>query len=310
MSLVSIIIPCYNYGWLLAETLDSVLAQTHQQWECIIIDDGSVDTTRAVAESYGRRDARFRYVYQTNAGMSAARNRGLLMAKGDYIQFLDADDLLAATKLAIQIQVLTDHPEFDLVYGSVRYFRHEVPTILSRSFDMQDAEGHIVLRGQGAAIVTPLVKYNRMVINAPLLRAVLVRRVGPFVAGLRSMEDWEFWLRCALAGAYFHYDDRPETWALVRVHPTSTSQNRPRMQLFEEQVRASLVESLDKVGLSEAAAQNKELLQQQRNHNAKQLLRIGKLRQGLGKYWQLARESGHYQLYLREALYILRHRSV
>jgi glycosyltransferase involved in cell wall biosynthesis len=310
MSLVSIIIPCYNYGWLLSETLDSVLAQTHQQWECIIIDDGSVDNTRAVAENYGRRDARFRYVYQTNAGMSAARNRGLSMAQGDYIQFLDADDLLAAPKLATQVQVLVAHPEFDLVYGSVRYFRHEAPTILSRSFDMQDAEGHIVLHGQGAAIVTPLVKHNRMVINAPLLRAGLVRRVGPFLAGLRSMEDWEFWLRCALSGAYFHYDDRPETWAFVRVHPTSTSQNRPRMQLFEEQVRASLMEPLDKAGLSEAAALNKELLQQQRNHNAKQLLRIGKLRQGLGKYWQLARESGHYQLYLREAMYILRHRSV
>ena len=288
MSLVSIIIPCYNYGWLLSETLDSVLAQTHQQWECIVIDDGSVDTTRAVAESYGRRDARFRYVYQTNAGMSAARNRGLLMAEGDYIQFLDADDLLAATKLVIQVQVLTEHPEFDLVYGSVRYFRHEAPIILSRSFDMQDTEWQSVLHGKGAAIVTPLVKYNRMVINAPLLRAELVRRVGPFVAGLRSMEDWEFWLRCALAGAYFHYDDRPETWAFVRVHPTSTSQNRSRMQLSVEQVRASLTVMLDSAGLSEAAALNKELLQQQRNLNAKNLLCNGELKQGLGKYWHLA----------------------
>ena len=310
MSLVSIIIPCYNYGWLLAETLDSVLAQTHQQWECIIIDDGSVDTTRAVAESYGRRDARFRYVYQTNAGLSAARNRGLSLAQGNYIQFLDADDLLAVPKLATQVQVLTAHPEFDLVYGSVRYFRHEAPTVFSRSFDMQDTEWQLALRGQGAAIVTPLVKYNQMVVNAPLVRAELLRLVGPFVPSLRSMEDWDFWLRCAVAGAYFYYDDRPETWAMVRVHPTSMSGNRSRMQLSVEQVRASLMVLLDSAGLSEAAALNKELLQQQHNLNAKHLLRNGEIRQGLGKYWQLARESGHYQLYLREALYIFRHRSV
>lgn len=310
MSLVSIIIPCYNYGWLLAETLDSVLAQTYQQWECIVIDDGSTDTTRTVAESYQRRDARFRYAYQANAGMSAARNRGLALAQGDYIQFLDADDLLAAPKLATQAQLFAAHPEFDLVYGAVRFFRHGEPGTLSRSFDMQDWDWQLVLRGRGAPIVAAMMPRNVLVMNAPLLRAELVRRVGPFVAGLHSMEDWEFWVRCALAGAYFYYDgDRPETWALVRVHPTSTSQNRPRMLLLEEQVRASLVGPLRAAGLAEAAALNKERLQELRYANARHQLRNGAVRQGLAKYWQMAQESGRYLHHFREAFYVLRHRS-
>jgi glycosyltransferase involved in cell wall biosynthesis len=82
MSLVSIIIPCYNYGWLLAETLESVLKQHYAEWECLVIDDGSSDNTKQVAESFATKDARIKYVYQVNGGMSNARNNGLRLAKG------------------------------------------------------------------------------------------------------------------------------------------------------------------------------------------------------------------------------------
>lgn len=310
MSLVSIIIPCYNYGWLLAETLDSVLVQTHEQWECLIVDDGSTDITRQVAERYQACDARFHYIYQPNAGISAARNRALALALGDYIQFLDADDLLVPRKLASQVQLLTAHPEFDLVYGAVRYFRHEAPTKLSRSFDMQDFDWQIALRGQGAAIVTAMIPHNVMVMNAPLLRAELVRQVGSFVTGLHSMEDWEFWLRCALVGAYFYFDGRPEMWALVRVHPTSTSQNRTRMLLFEERVRAWLAAPLRAAGFGEAHTLNKKLLQQLRHDNAQHQIRYGNVSKALTTYWQLARETGHYVSLFREAFYWVRHRGV
>ena len=297
MNLVSIIIPCYNYGWLLAETLDSVLAQTHQQWECLVIDDGSTDTTQEVATSYQARDSRFRYVYQPNAGMSAARNHGMQLAKGEYIQFLDADDLLVPQKLELQAALLATHPEYDVVYGAVRYFVHGEPGKLSRSFDLKDTHWQVELRGQGSHIVKEMVIRNTMVMNAPLLRAALVHRVGHFQVGMHSMEDWEFWLRCALANAYFFYDDRPETWALVRVHPTSVSQNRPRMRRYEQNVRQQLVEPLRATGLHEAQRLNALWLEHLRYENAVHELKQGQIKLGITAFWELARESGNYLPY-------------
>ncbi|MFC7670076.1 glycosyltransferase family 2 protein [Hymenobacter humi] len=179
MNLVSIIIPCYNYGWLLAETLDSVLAQTYQQWECIIIDDGSTDTTRVVATSYQARDSRFRYVYQPNGGLSAARNHGLQAATGEYIQFLDADDLLLPQKLELQVALLASHPEYDVVYGAVRYFMHGEPGKLSRSFDMKDTHWQVELSGHGSDLVAAMIPSNIMVVNAPLLRVTSVVALDP-----------------------------------------------------------------------------------------------------------------------------------
>lgn len=103
---ISVIIPCYNQAQFLDETLESVLNQTYKSWECIIIDDGSTDASKDVAVKWCTIDGRFRYVFQLNGGLSNARNKGLHLAKGDLIQFLDADDLLKPTKFQIQIEDL------------------------------------------------------------------------------------------------------------------------------------------------------------------------------------------------------------
>ena len=83
---VSVIVPCYNQAQFLAETLDSVLAQTHENWECIIVNDGSTDNTETVAMDYCDRDKRFVYLKKENGGLSSARNAGLDIAQGDYVQ--------------------------------------------------------------------------------------------------------------------------------------------------------------------------------------------------------------------------------
>ncbi|WP_210519764.1 glycosyltransferase family 2 protein [Hymenobacter terricola] len=306
MSLVSIIIPCYNYGWLLAETLDSVLAQTYAEWECFVVDDGSVDNTRAVAEFYQSRDARFRYLYQANAGMSAARNMALCLAQGEFIQFLDADDLLAPHKLAVQVAYLRKHPAVDVVYGDVRYFRHDAPAVLSRSFDMQDVPQLHHLEGSGLPVIESFVRQNEIVTNAPLLRARLIELAGPFTEGLRSMEDWEFWLRCAMQGARFKYEANPDTWALVRIHPTSTSQNRSRMMDYTRQVREQLEASLHQLGAQQAIAINREALRSILEIQAAAEFQEGRPRMGWQKFWQLGRSTGRYTYYMRAALYWLR----
>ncbi|AMJ64763.1 glycosyltransferase family 2 protein [Hymenobacter sp. PAMC 26628] len=308
MKLVSIIIPCYNYGWLLAETLDSVLAQTYSNWECIVVDDGSVDATRAVAEEYLHRDKRFRYVYQENKGISSTRNHGIRLAQGEYYQFLDADDLLAPRKLETQVAILEAQPAVDLVYGDVRYFRHGNPDALSRSFNMEDEVWMSKLQGQGLVLVNQLVVRNEMVMNAPLLRAELVSRVGPFSERMHCMEDWDFWMRCAIADANFQYEDTPDMWSLVRIHPTSTSQNNDRMVSFMGEVREQLEKSLLKINAVQALAINKAELRAIRGRNAVYNVERGSLALGARLFWQLARESGRYGYYVHAMAYRLRQR--
>ncbi|MHB1105158.1 MAG: glycosyltransferase family 2 protein [Lutibacter sp.] len=110
--LISIIIPTYNRAHLLRETLDSVLAQTYANWECIIIDDGSTDNTFEVVSNYIKKDSRFKYLVrpiERIKGASTCRNIGLENAKGEFIQFLDSDDLLSGNKLFDQITILAKY---------------------------------------------------------------------------------------------------------------------------------------------------------------------------------------------------------
>ena len=94
MSLISVVVPIYNVETYLPRALDSILSQTHKDWEAILVDDGSTDESGAIAENYAARDARFRVLHTPNSGVSQARNAALRIAKGKYLIFLDSDDFL------------------------------------------------------------------------------------------------------------------------------------------------------------------------------------------------------------------------
>src|SRR4051812_30982953 len=111
--LISVIIPCYNHGSYLAEAIDSILTQTYQYFEIIVVDDGSTDNTRAVAESYKA----VKYVYRNNKGLSAARNTGIDHSNGEYLVFLDADDWLFPNALSINSNCLQQNKEAAFVAG-------------------------------------------------------------------------------------------------------------------------------------------------------------------------------------------------
>lgn len=125
-SLVSIIIPCYNKAAFLAETLQSVLNQTYTEWECILVDDGSTDDTPAVAKAYFEKDSRFRYFLKKNEGVSPARNYGLEKAQGDFIIFLDADDILADFSLLKRVEYFNQYPEQDGLVFSTHFFEDNI----------------------------------------------------------------------------------------------------------------------------------------------------------------------------------------
>src|SRR5688572_3090637 len=122
--LVSVIMPAYNSGRFLAESVRSVQAQTFGGWELIIVDDGSTDDTAAVARGFAESDARVRYVARANGGQAAARNTGLGEARGPLVAFLDSDDLWLPGKLEAQLGVL-ERTGVDLVYTDGHIFSED-----------------------------------------------------------------------------------------------------------------------------------------------------------------------------------------
>ncbi len=119
---VSVVIPVFNGERYLAEAIDSILAQTHRPLEIIVVDDGSTDSSIDIARAYAEREADVHCLSQSHGGIGAARNRGIEHAKGDYLSFLDADDLWCEDKLALQFAAFDQHPETDIVFGHVTQF--------------------------------------------------------------------------------------------------------------------------------------------------------------------------------------------
>jgi glycosyltransferase involved in cell wall biosynthesis len=228
-TLVTVVVPCFNYGRFLAETLESVIRQSHRRWECIIVDDGSTDDTRRIAQSYVARDTRFRYLHQHHRGASAARNLGIHAGRGECFQFLDADDLIEPRKLEHHLRHLHERGDVEIVYSPVRYFASERSHERRYSMREPDHPWMPQASGRGLPLVSVMARTNLMAINCPLVRRHVIDRAGGFDERLDALEDWDYWLRCALDGTWFQYLDEPETYALVRQHPASTSQDTLRV---------------------------------------------------------------------------------
>ncbi len=224
---VSVIIPAYNAERYIAEAVDSVLAQTWPDVECIVVDDGSTDRTSDIVKRYGDR---VKYFYQKNAERSAARNRGITESSGAFIAFLDADDYIAPKKVEEQITFLDTHPECDVVYSRVLYFRDKG----SRSF-------HEINRPSLTGDILDKLLYRNFInLSSPLLRRAVIDNCGGFDTSLSYNEDWEFWLRLAVSGIRFGFVDACHLF--YRVHSGNTSINRllmynSKLSVLEQFVR-------------------------------------------------------------------------
>ena len=238
--LVSVIISTYNYGHLIGETLESLQRQTYSNWECIVIDDGSADNTSEIMQGFVQADSRIKYFPQQNKGMSAARNRGISLSKGKYIQLLDADDLLAPEKFEKHVAYLIQHPEADLVYSSVKYFYAESPNIFYKNVNGSQQEWMPLISGSGDAILNKLIVGNIMAINCPLIRKNVFTEQGAFNESMRHNEDWEMFLRWAMNGISFFYLPAANTEALVRMHQTSASRDKWSMRYHELELKESV----------------------------------------------------------------------
>lgn len=225
---VSIIVPCYNQAQYLDECLQSVLMQSYNNWECIVVNDGSPDNTNQLAKKWIEKDTRYKYFYQENGGLSSARNAGLKIAKGDYVQFLDSDDLIEPEKVKVQIDALVSDQEIDISVSGYRYFESSILEL--KAMGSHNFFPEVVLHKNDIDTKEVLNVKNPMVISAPLYRRSVFEKVGVFDEDLVSLEDWEFHTRCALHGMKFqHIGIGENTMTLVRLHPKSMMRNNEIM---------------------------------------------------------------------------------
>lgn len=175
--LISVIVPCFNQGEFLTETLNSVMGQTYSNWECIIVDDGSEDDTSVVAAEFVEKDRRFSYIKQDNQGPSIARNNGISLSKGTYILPLDSDDIIESTYLEKAIDYFNNHPDTKLIYCRADRFGEE------------HGEWRLPLYSYDA-----LIRSNCLIVSSVFLKKDF-DRVGGYNPQMDiGLEDWELWL--------------------------------------------------------------------------------------------------------------------
>lgn len=255
--LVSVIIPCYNYGRFLADALESILAQTYPHWECIVMDDGSTDNTGDIAKQYAQKDSRIKYIYQNNSGVSGARNRALEEANGEYVQLLDADDMLEASKLELQVAFFAGHPDVDLIYSSIIFFKEADRNTRSQPKLLL---GKKPVSGSGESLLTHLLDDNIFLPGCTLAWKRLYDDVGLFKKGIEGIEDWDYFYRAASLQKVFYHDNREGTRLLVRSHDTNASNNSYKMLSHKIKARKMLMQETETIPQQHASPFSKRFI--------------------------------------------------
>jgi glycosyltransferase involved in cell wall biosynthesis len=206
---VSVIIPAYNGDRFIVDAIESVFNQTDKIYEIIVIDDGSTDNTRTILEPYFKK---IRYIYQTNQGVAAARNRGIKEAKGEYIAFLDQDDYFLPEKLAHQVKILDEKPAIGMVHSGWRRVNEKG----EKKADVKPWKRAEKLNLQ------EWVEWKPVLLSAMMFRRVWLEKVGELDPQFKQACDVDLALRLALIGCetewlqeitiYYREHDRNDSW--------------------------------------------------------------------------------------------------
>jgi glycosyltransferase involved in cell wall biosynthesis len=174
---ISIVVPCYNQSEFLDECLQSVLDQTYQDWECIIVNDGSQDDTEQIAKKWESKDSRFKYVYKPNGGLSSARNFGIALAIGTFILPLDSDDKISPDYINQALQKFNNNSDLKLVYCKAMKFG--------------DSSGDWYL----PPFSLLLLARRNMIFCSGIFRKIEWEKVNGYDEKMiYGWEDWEFWI--------------------------------------------------------------------------------------------------------------------
>jgi len=244
--LVSIITPAYNVAKLIGPTIESVQEQLYENWEMIIVDDGSTDNTAGVVQGYADKDKRVKYVHQNNAGQSAARNRAIEEAKGEYLAFLDADDFFLPPKLEEQVKYLEENTDCGVSYCKIHHFFNEEPDKFYY-FNLPHPSGNIFSELLKGNFINPL---------TVVLRKSVIDKWGGFEPTFRRLDEQYLWLKLSYHGVKFCYLD--QVLGHYRIHKTSLSNDPEYFRDTEIKVLELLEKMKDWMSPAEAIQYNLE----------------------------------------------------
>lgn len=215
--IVSVIIPMYNAAQYIEETINSVVSQTYTSWECIVVDDGSVDNSAEIVQRMAENDDRIVYVYQNNSGPSAARNNGLSLAKGEYIQFLDADDILLPDRFAIMIEEYVDVQPNVILYSNL---------CLGNNTNIKETIPYQKHCGLSQKYIGYQEMYGKFALDFSFIPGAILfpKKVLENVMwniDMRYSEDWDYYLQLTKRG--FLFKNIPIVLFVYRMTPTGLS---------------------------------------------------------------------------------------
>ena len=216
--LVSVVVPCFNDGSVVDDCLKSLRAQTFEDWECVVVDDGSVDDSPTTIATAAMADERIRYVrHGVNSGLSAARNTGLRLSRGELVAFVDADDMLAPDSLLDRVEALAQHLGNEHVAGA--YCGVQIGSEITTADQLESEEWTAPL---GVIDFINGSEDCPFPVLSPLVRRDVLVGIGGFDESMRhGAEDWDLWQRVLRAGYTFVpsrlrsavYRQRPQTMA-------------------------------------------------------------------------------------------------
>jgi glycosyltransferase involved in cell wall biosynthesis len=216
--LISVIVPCYNYARYLKDLIGSLTSQSYTKWECILVDDGSVDDTIGIANSYSNSDKRIKLITQKNSGAASARNNGLKNARGQFIQFIDADDMIGPEKFKLEIDLFSSHPSIDIVYSGYSFTdhnNHKKWVDITKWQTLSSNPFNDFISYWEAGLMIP--------IHSFLFSKKCFENWGEFDNRLKTHEDWDLNLNFSLNGATYLYHNYQG--AYYRIHPVSNSRS-------------------------------------------------------------------------------------
>ena len=197
--IVSIVMPCYNASRFIREAIDSVRSQSYQNWELLIVDDGSTDSSCKIAQEYVELDSRIYLIEQPNSGACSARNNGIKHARGEYVKFLDADDILCPDCLEEQVRQISTLKPNQIPFGNYGHIDANGDVISTYCY----SKDHLTaLKGDQ---IYAMFCYWQILISAPLHRRELLTEVGGFDVDLPRHQETFFHFCLALADVQFVY---------------------------------------------------------------------------------------------------------
>ena len=232
MPKVSVNICCYNSERFIAETIESVLAQTYKDWELVIVNDGSTDSTEQIIRAYINQGWPITYHCQANAGLAAARNQALRLSKGEYIAFLDHDDLWVPKKLALQIPLMEGRDDVAVVYGNEATINGDGNVISERYTGFRPRDGNI--------FADLLIEGNFVDWQTVVIRRSVLDLVGGFRV-YKIAEDYDMLLRCAVDHTFVgmdyvlaQYRRHAHNYGIARMTQDSNHLHRRAMERWGE----------------------------------------------------------------------------